>query len=471
MVPISMVLRRRGYQVFSIVAGRMPKLPGIEASGIMRSNGYGLGDQPVTTRLSNQWSIDWDNKIVACDGINHYATFLESMTKVARGGKPRLDDPKQKKAFDDLVRRSDHMLCAAERLVELADKTRKPVRIAAIDTHFAPWGVIRRWCDVVGAKHNIHLIALSASYENYFSNLKTKLATTVSIEDVTAKPDVRHPFLGGSKRFESYLSQHPVSEASVSAAITHIKVDRSQTQANPSAQRQYIISRIEQTRARGGKVFAVFGKVLIDFAAPDDRGHVFADFSEWLRFLVDEVNKTKSLLIVKPHPHELRSEIVRDGVALLRDVLPAELGPNVEFLEHTAFNSYELADLVDCAMIWNGTISAEFPVLGCPVVGESIWSARDYPIGNVHPRSRAEYAALLNGDALPSVGKNLRSKACAFLHFMRSADVAIPFGYVKRGATNEDLGANELYLDQLEKLREFGDPNVERAADRFFEFT
>ena len=172
-------------------------------------------------------------------------------------------------------------------------------------------------------------------------------------------------------------------------------------------------------------MFAVFGKVLTDFAAPDERGHVFADFAEWLRFLVDTIAGTKHLLLVKPHPHELRPEIAEPGTQMLRDLLPGALPANVAFLEHAAFNAYELADLVDLGFAWNGTVSVEFPLLGRPIVSESVWAAHDYPIGLEVLSSRAAYAVVLAGEGAVSLMAETRSRAAAFLRFIRSPDVCI----------------------------------------------
>lgn len=473
MVPIGYELRKRGYQLCSMVAGRMPDPDDpylAEVSGMMRTDAFSFVDQVSRPdALTNNWTVDWDNGVVSARGINHYSTFLESMTRVARGHKPDLTDATQLKTFEGLLRRSDLMLTLCLRARGIAKATGKPIRLATIDTHFAPWGVVRRWCELEGYKDDIQVIAVSTAYENYFSNLKSPLASTLAIENVTARPTVRHPFLGGEERFNAYLADITMTDAEIEAVKTHININRSMTSEADEAERKAVLYRIKTTKASGGKVFGVFGKVLIDFAAPDDRGHVFETFEDWINFLAREIAGTDNLLIIKPHPHEVRPEIVQSGCRALRTLLPAKLPNNVIYLGHTTFNSYELAERIDCAFVWNGTISVEFPVLKCPVVAESIWAERDYPIGNRVIRTEQEYVSILNGDANLVVSPEARRKAAAFLRFMGSTDVAIPFKYVKRGATNEDIGANQLYTDQIEALEANGDAWVSVAADRFFE--
>ena len=96
------------------------------------------------------------------------------------------------------------------------------------------------------------------------------------------------------------------------------------------------------------------------------------DFLAWADHLIGSVAGTDNLLLVKPHPHELRREIVVEGAQLLRDLVAAELSDNVLFLEHDAFNTHELAEIVDTAFLWNGTASLELSVLGVPVVPASV---------------------------------------------------------------------------------------------------
>lgn len=152
MVPLGYELRKQGYAVCSAVAGRMPDTPDphlASVSGRMRTDGRSFVDQPSNhLGLNNDWTIDWKNQIIAADGINHFSTFHESMTKVARGHDPDLTNPAQKNAFDGLMRRADMMLTICKRAEQIAVSSGKPIRMATIDTHFAPWGIVRRWLQI-----------------------------------------------------------------------------------------------------------------------------------------------------------------------------------------------------------------------------------------------------------------------------------------------------------------------------------
>ncbi|WP_353646356.1 hypothetical protein [Mesorhizobium sp. WSM2239] len=474
MVPISVELLRQGYDVCSVIPSTMPlsrrpELQGI--SGAIRTNGSSLSDEPWSSdELHNQWTIDWENEIVSCSGINYYTFFAERISKQQGVYRGKLDTTQAVSLFHSMLRRSDLALVICERLVTLASKTGKPIRLVTMDTHFAPWGVVRRWCEHIGKRHNIHLVGLSVAYENYFSNLSTLEARTISVEDMTARPDVRHPLLAGRYRLDQFIASDPEATTRREMVLEWINLNRSGTSGTDDLERQTVLGAIAAAKAEGRKVFCVFGKVLIDFAAPDDRGNVFRDFPSWAKGLVNLAEESNSLLIIKPHPHELRSEIVQGGSQKLRDLLPESLPNNVIFLGHSSFNSSELADYVDACFLWNGTAYAEYQVLGCPAFAESEWAEKDYPIDAPLLRKLDDYKSLFNGTFPLAIPANTVGRATAYMQFMKSEFVTIPFGYVRRAATNKPIGPNMFYENQLLDLEQNGDPNVTKAASRFFEF-
>ncbi|MDR5907502.1 hypothetical protein [Franzmannia qiaohouensis] len=473
MVPISLVLLKQGYSVSSAVASTMPKsdlkvLSNVSA--VIRTNGFSFTNEPWNSQsLRNEWVIDWPSGIVSCDGVNYFTFFLERISKLERSYRGTLASERSNKLFDEILKKSDVALSFCKNLLSVAEKE-KPVRVVTMDTHFAPWGVVRKWCEVFGAEKGIHLIGLSIAYENYFSNLTSIEASTISVEDMTARSDLRHPFLGGRYRFEKFLEKVGPNEISRENALSWINVNRSRTNSISEQDRAEVLGKVSKAREQGKKVFCLMGKVLIDFAAPDDVGNVYADFETWINDLIRLSSKNDAILIIKPHPHEIRSEIVQEGVQCLREILPKSLPESVIYLDHSLFNSSELASLVDTAFVWNGTVCAEFPVLGCPVIGESIWSARDYPLNQHIINNEEDYIRIFNGKIDVPLSEDTIYRAIAHLHFMKCSDVAIPLKYVKRAGTNQSVGANVFYDEELALLEKEGDSNVEKAASRFFEF-
>jgi hypothetical protein len=475
MVPMIGPLMEQGYPVKAVIAGSVVTNPtGIRAFDRLQGSITPSGAQFVNEAkgdLAHEWTVDWPAGVVEAEGINYYSYFQERLAQMARVYRSDiLEDPESAARFDDLLRQADVALSLCERTLELAREQGKPVRIAIQGSHFAPRGIIREWCHQVGRKHDVHAVAFSIGYENYYSNLTSLEATTLAVEDLTAQPTVRQPFLGSLHRLEAALAEDPRLDTEPDEeVVSWIVQDRSRV-AHSSQGRDDVIRRSQRARAAGGKVFVALGKVAVDFAAPGDRGFAHADFVEWVNHLVEAVAGTENLLLIKPHPHELREEIVREGVQPLRDLVVPNLPENVVFLDHDAFNTYELADLVDAAFLWNGTAILEFSVLGVPVVPASVWARRDYPVGFEVLGTREEYEQVLRGTRVLSVAPGATRRSATWLRLMRSDHVAIPYAYVRRTATNLDVRAPALDMARLTRLAEEPDPYVDRAASRFFEF-
>ena len=475
MVPMAGLLTDEGYPVKAVLAGTLATegtgIPAFDAlQGCIAPEGTNFTRRPK--ELAHDWTVDWPAGIVETGGINYYTYFQERLARRARVYRAdSLEAAGAADLFESLIHRSDVALTLCEKARDLARAEGKPVRIAIHETHFAPSGIIREWCEQVGGRDGVHAVALSIGYENYYSNLTSIQATTLAVEDLTANPTVRQPFLGGLHRLEAALKEEPaLGDEPDDEVMSWIVQDRSKVEAS-SRERDDVMAEIERTHAAGGKVFVALGKVVVDFAAPDDRGFVHGDVVEWINHLVDAVTDTPNLLLIKPHPHELREEIVQEDVQRFRDLVTPQLPANVVFLDHSSFNTHDLADVVDGAFLWNGTAILEFSVLGVPVVPASIWAERDYPVGFEVLRTRGDYERVLRGERSLSVMPDARRRSAAMLRLMRSDIVAIPYTYVRRPATNLDFPAPVLDVAMLARLAEQPDPDVERAASRFFEFS
>lgn len=475
MVPLVRPLMQQGYGVVALTLGTLASPPfGVpdfdSLQGCIAPDGKSLTDGPQR-KLSQAWRVDWVAGIAEVGGINYFPYFQERLSQKARRYRADiLSDTESARRFVGLQLQADVALQVCEKLLALATHD-KPIRIALMDSHFAPQGILREWCNHVGREHDIHTVALGVGYENYFSNLTSLEATTLAVEDLTAQPELRQPFLGGQHRMRAALAENPQLDGEPDGELmSWICQDRSNARSS-SPGPEHVRTTAHSVRAGGGKVFVALGKVSIDFAAPGDRGFVHSDFESWINHLIEAISDTDNLLLIKPHPHELRKEIVVEGVQPLRELVVTNLPRNVLFLDHDSFNTHELADFIDAAFVWNGTAALEFSVLGIPVFPASVWASRDYPVGLQILHSREEYEEVLQGKRILGLSADVKRRAAAFLRLMRSDQVAIPYRYLRRAATNLSVGPPTLDLDSLLELEKSPDPFVQRASSRFFEFS
>lgn len=475
MVPLVQPLMEQGYGLAAVTMGTLKTRPTENCDfdslqGCVAPDGKSFGGG-YRRNLSHEWRVDWTAGIVEADGINYFSYFQERLSQRAGRYKTNiLTSPESAMGFAALQRRADVALSLCDKLRTLAQYG-LPIRVALMDSHFAPQGIIREWCHQAGRAYGVHAIALSVGYENYFSNLTSLEATTLAVEDLTAQPEVRQPYLGGLHRLEACLAENPhLDRDPDDQLMSWVCQDRSSVGDDSSRSRDHVSREVHKVHSAGAKVFVALGKVSIDFAAPGDRGFAHDDFVSWINHLIEAVTGTDNLLLIKPHPHELRQEIVVQGVQLLRELVVPHLPQNVIFLQHDAFNTHELAELIDAAFLWNGTAVLEFSILGVPVVPASVWADRDYPVGLEVLRSRKEYEDVLSGKRALVSSAGVQRRAATFLRLMRSDHVAIPYRYLRRAATNLKIGAPTFDLGRLLELEKSPDPYVQRASSRFFEF-
>ena len=73
-------------------------------------------------------------------------------------------------------------------------------------------------------------------------------------------------------------------------------------------------------------------------------GAAHAGMKDWFDHTVAVVRRhPDTLLLVKPHPHELRDEIALYPTEVLQDWMPNPPPENIIFLPHDMFNLHELA--------------------------------------------------------------------------------------------------------------------------------
>lgn len=145
MIPLAGRLLQQGYPLVSVSAGTL----NASRSGVAefdRLQGciavYGESFVGQTSRgLAREWTVDWRGGVVKSGGINFFPYFQERLSQRARRYRADiLQDPESAQRFAALQLQADVALRLCESLLPLAARG-KPVRIALMDSHFAPQGL------------------------------------------------------------------------------------------------------------------------------------------------------------------------------------------------------------------------------------------------------------------------------------------------------------------------------------------
>lgn len=470
-VPVLVELKRRGYAVVQLDEGMLRNEPtGVEwidkHAGMIERVIH--SDRDISTALVNEWRIDWAGRAVVADGINFYQAIFEIMTQKFRAFNFDINDPWIFRWFRYYLIRCDKALTACKSIQREVMARGMPVRFINAGSHSAPFSVYRSFALHHASQHDVGFVHMGPAYENYYSNLKSKVATTVSLENLTKYPLYRLPFLARPDLFESWLTQDGLYDRyreDIEIFLNHNRVGRIGDNSNASEYEE----KLRAAKAADRKIIGVYGKILCDLAVPFDGGPGHEHIVDWLRHTVSIAKSTSNLIVLKPHPHELRPEIARDLNEYWLDVISdMDIPENVMILPHTGFNNQDLIKYLDLAVLWNGTSSLELCAQGVPVVMASHFGRHDYPVELIYPKSREDYEDIIRASSWERPDRSKMERAALLLKYMGTDEVCVPFKYSHRPVTNDPVGVPYWHMDEVDRFLRNGDPHISRLADKFF---
>jgi len=470
-VPVLVELKRRGYAVIQLDEGMLRNQP-TGTSWIDKHAGAVdkviHSDFNILNGLQNEWVIDWPRKKVMSGGINFYQGIFEIMTQRLRAFNFDISDPGVYRWFRHYLVRSDRSLSACKAIERDVMSRGVPVRFMNAGSHSAPFSVYRTFALHYASKYDVGFVHMGPAYENYYSNLKSKVATTVSLDNLTKYPLYRLPFLARPDRFEEWLQQDGLYDRykeDIDRVLNHNRVGR--IDGNTShTQYEDVLIRAKQD---GRRVIGVYGKILCDMAVPFDGGPGHENIVDWLRHTVSTARSTSNLIVLKPHPHELRPEIARDLNEYWLDLIAKmDIPENVMVLPHTGFNNQDLIKYLDLAVLWNGTSSLELCAQGVSVVMASYFGKHDYPIDLIYPESRSDYERIICAHEWERPDQSKMERAALLLKYMGTEEVCVPFKYSHRPVTNDPVGVPYWHMDDVERFLRDGDPHISKLVDKVF---
>ncbi|MDQ6434973.1 hypothetical protein RB623_13035 [Mesorhizobium sp. LHD-90] len=334
-----------------------------------------------------------------------------------------------------------------------------------------PDAIVRFYLEEFGDPEKFFCIHSANGYQNYFANFTSVVSTKTTVRNITLHRELRTASFPIPREFVKFYDENKHRGPEMWQAIQDVAQTRRSTggQAERPQEAVDCLERIREWREHGGKVACLFGKVVCDSAVPFDGGPAHLNMKDWLNHAIDSVRGSNTLLLIKPHPHEMRHDI---GVFLtesFQDLIEIDLPENVIVLGHRWFDLQDLDGLIDLGVIYNGTSSAELGLLGIPCVVCGHFAPIDYPIGHVVPKSRLHFRRILRFSQRISAAKDLKERAAAWIYFMSSDRMSRDYRYHARQITNRVVYPPWWFRDDIERYLVEGDENVRVLARRAIE--
>ncbi len=331
-----------------------------------------------------------------------------------------------------------------------------------------PDGIFRKYCDAFGDADGFFHLAAANGYQNYFTNFSTNVSQRFVLRNMTRHATLRSPSFPIPENFERYYQdKHDELPAILDRFAATPKVKRSTAgQSGRPPEADALDVRINRWRDNGGKVVCAFGKVVCDIGVPFDGGPAHRNMKEWINHAIRTVQGSNTLLLIKPHPHEVNDHIATFPTEFFKDLIEEPLGENAVMLGHRWFDIYDMKNRIDAGLIYNGTTAIELGLLNIPCVLSGHFGPIDYPIGHVVAKDRKEFEDYLRFDRPLTVASDLKQRAAMWLDYMANENFTQPYRYHVRPVTNKLIYPPYWFEEDLRAYQDHGDPAVVELVGR-----
>ena len=477
-------LKREGYALYALSGGMLCLETGQNSSD-MFANVHGMvGESGMFHNLEpehpidfyNDWQVDLSRGIAACKGIDFFMGINEAIRCHLRRFSIDFTDSYIHSECMKTCQQMDLIISVIDHLKSIATTDQIPIRLMVRTHHYGLGYAARKYIETIAENGDLAIIGCADGYDNYFDNFSREFSSTLAVCDLTSETSKSRAAAVSPERFRTWFSQRRTSETAVSATRHASEVGPREwlapvfakriNRANFDASASDRLLLLKQKRAEGCRVACLFGKVLFDLASPVEGGPAHSDLKDWFDHCLELANRDKDLiLLIKPHPHEVRNEISLYPSERLRDWLPISIPSNVIVLGHDEFNVHELAPVLDVGLVWNSTVALELGVLGVPCIVCSWCGCTDYPVGHFVPKDKQDFTELLVNAKSLLPDPETAQKSSALLQYLRTTEVSVPYRYVYRTISNRKIRKFGWIKDDLQSFTINGDNNVDLIAN------
>lgn len=439
-------MRRRGWAVVPMVAGLLPReetgIPDIDVMNGAINPNLQLSDEAraVMPELVD-FNFDPGAGRLTWGRIDLSHSLWEDSAANRRRYTIFRDCPELNIYLGNLAKWTRRMGQVLEHARQIHCETGRRIATISLFNNRLPDSLFRSYCAEFGDPDRFFHLHAANGYQNYFTNFSTNISRRFVLRNTTRHNDVRSASFPLPENFDRYYieQQHRLPEILERfAPIT--KVKRSTGDAKGRAPEAAALDeRIATWRAGGGHVACAFGKVVCDSGVPFDGGPVHASMKEWINHCVRAVQGSRTLLLIKPHPHEVNNQIASFPTETFEDLISEPLGENAVFMGHRWFDMDDMRSRMDLGLIYNGTTTIELGIMGIPALLAGHFAPIDYPIGHTVAKTREEFEARIRFEIPTESPPDIRERAAVWLDYMASEDFTQPYRFHTRPVTNKVL--------------------------------
>ena len=355
-----------------------------EINGIEISNAFIVEKKGCikSLTLSNEqglffeWKIDIENEKIEAEGINFFPIILSTLRAIQKRYNVYFDGAANKPTVNDLIRSCDLLLKYFLLLKDFSRKHNKKIRLVGWEVNYIPNGVFKILCDHLTHNRDIEYIDLERGYVSYFGKHHFRDSYITCSNLTKSKAEFAFPVL------KEELAEFDPGDIDLRELMKPASKALEKTiYSNVSDDQKRIIKTIENYRSTHKKVFVLFAHLFYDTPI-DDTSPAFHGMCDWIEATVAYFNDKEHLLLIKPHPSEIREDEPekQPDERLASFLSNIELPENVVLLEPRLFTIRDLSPYISCGLIWRSSVAMELTVLGIPCIisGSPVYKALDF---------------------------------------------------------------------------------------------
>ncbi len=461
---ISKILKDHNYKFFSLeehyeISSAVPKwlLSPTLSSDFMGCKGVASNPQEL---LNNGWFIDLEGSKLVLDGVNYYQGMYERVSRVLKVFNVPWHLPVAQLYFTMWLIQIDRVIYALKEVKKVAIEKNLKIILVSAQSHFVPYSAMKTYA--IEHSEQFSHVTLNSSYENWKTNVGGEPLSTLTFINNSRHAYPSVPAFGNCASFEKWYKEIyvPFKYYWDNERSELLSMKRSgSTEYN--ILHEEIYSKIKLAKASGRKVFCAIGKIPYDLGVPYQGGPAHSNMNDWIDHTVRIIEGSDNLLLIKPHPHELKTEISGKPVEGFLDLISNkdELR-NTICLPHVGMNLQDLFEYVDVFICWNGSSIAELGAQGKNVIACDDWAKYNYPIEVYLPKNRTHYCNILKGKAKVRMHPEFFVKSEAYTVYLTQAPFAIRYNFATRSSTN--IRFNEAKI----RLEAFNRRSFDKLANR-----
>ena len=321
----------------------------------------GIGETPHF-----EWIIDLEAERIEANGIDFFPLIRNSLRSINKRYSIDFSDKRYVDICNELVKTCDLLFQYLLLLKKHAKNRGVEIRIVGWESGYIPNGFFRMLCGQLSKDRDVEYIDLARGYMHYFGHHYRKESYVAAANCTRTGGNNRIVIC--DKEFGALVKKNDDQNEMLASVSEALSANRRATIG--SQRKNEIIELINGYRSRGQKVFVLFAHLFYDTPMYDESPS-FKDMGEWITETVEFFRTRDDLLLLKPHPGEVRPDAPEKEPS---ETLASFLGDtiddaeNIVLLEPRLFGIEDLYPHLSCGLIWRSSVGMELTFLGVPCI-------------------------------------------------------------------------------------------------------